>query len=373
MARNPHGSIAINAQVGRLRLQFPRRWFDGQQKYLSLGIPDTEDNRLHAQNLAREIGWAYLKGEFDPSLEAYKPKIYQPEIKAEISISRLWTEYCKYKSRSLKAASLHYLVNTIGRHIYACPYKEIVEALEIRGWLLGATTPNMARRITHSLATAVSWGAKHQLIPQHNPFLHMAGDIRVDNTDPSPNAFNSAEKDHCLKAFYAHKDYSFYAPLVKFWFLCGCRPSEGIGLQWEQIAPDYSKIRFDRSITHLDGKVIYNKQSKTNRSRGFPCNDELKQFLIEHRTNQLHPSLVFPSKHQAAINYDNFSKRAWDKVIDPILQRASTPYSCRDTFITDQIAKGIPIGVIAKWVDNSTEMIERYYLDVSSIDHIKPL
>jgi integrase len=373
MARNPHGSIAISIQNERLRLQFPRSWFSGQQKYLSLGVSDTSDNRLHAKNLAREIEWAYSKGTFDPTLETYKPKAYNPETLAEMTISNLWEEYCGYKSRSLKPASIHYLVSTIGRHINECPHQQIAKALEIRAWLLGVTTPNMARRIIHSLTTAVTWGAKHQRIPIHNPFLHMAGDIRIDHTDPSPNAFNLVEKERCLRAFYAHKDYSFYAPLVKFWFLCGCRPSEGIGLQWEQIATDYSKIRFDRSITHIDGKVIYNKQSKTNRSRWFPCNDELKQFLIEHRTKQLHPSLVFPSKHHAPINYDNFSKRAWDKVIDPILQRASTPYSCRDTFITEQIAKGIPIGLIAKWVDNSTEMIERYYLDVSSIDHIKPL
>jgi integrase len=373
MARNPHGSIAISADGGRLRLQFPRSWFEGQQKYLSLGIPDTEDNRLHAQNLAREIGWAYLQGKFDPTLESYRPKTYQPETIVELTIAQLWTQYCEYKSRSLKAASVHYLANTLGRHITNSPHQQITAALEIRGWLLGVTTPEMARRIVHSLATAVSWGIKHQLIPSHNPFRGMAEDIRVTRSEPTANAFSPGEKHRCLKTFYASDRYSFYAPLVNFWFLCGCRPSEGIGLQWEQVAIDYSRIRFDRSITHLDGKVTHNKQSKTNRSRWFPCNEELQQFLCQHRKKQLHPSLVFPSRHARPINYDNFSKRAWDKVVDPILQRNSTPYSCRDTFITEQISKGVPIGVIAKWVDNSVEMIERYYLDVSSIDHIKPL
>jgi integrase len=373
MVRTPHGSIAISNQNGRLRLQLPRKWFGGSQKYLSLGLPATSDNRLYAQNLAREIEWDYLKGSFDPTLAAYKPKTYQPAPSPTITISELWRDYCRYKARSLKAASVHYLVNTLGRHINNCPYQEISDALEIRGWLLGVTTPDMARKIINSLTTSVKWGVKHQLIPNYNPFLGMAGDVRVERTEPSPNAFSLEEKERCLETFYSHFDYSFYAPLVNFWFLCGCRPSEGIGLHWEQISPDYSKIRFDRSITHLDGKVIHNKQSKTNRSRWFPCNDELRQFLIQHREKQLPSNLVFPSKHCRPINYDNFSKRAWDKVVDPMLQRASTPYSCRDTFITDQIAKGVPIGVIAKWVDNSTEMIERYYLDVSSIDHIKPL
>jgi integrase len=373
MARTPHGSIGISVQCGRLRLQLPRKWYGGSQKYHALNLPDTKDNRLYAASLAREIEWSYLKGTFDPTLAAYKPKTYQTDMPAEITISDLWTEFCKYKSRSLKAASVYYWVNTIGRHINNCPHQQIAAALEIRGWLLGVTTPEMTRRIINALATAVKWGALHQLIPAYNPFIGMARDIRVDHSDPSPNAFTLIEKERCLNAFLAHRDYSFYAPLVQFWFLSGCRPSEGIGLQWEQIAQDYSKIRFDRSITHLDGKAIHNKQSKTNRSRWFPCNQELRQFLIQHCEKERHCSLVFPSKHHHPINYDNFSKRAWDKVVDPILQRASTPYSCRDTFITEQIAKGVPIGVIAKWVDNSTEMIERYYLDVSTIDHIKPL
>lgn len=373
MARNPNGSIALSVQDGRLRLQFPRSWFRSKQKYLSLGIPDTKDNRLHAENLAREIGWAYLKGEFDPTLETYKPKAYQPTVIAELTISQLWTRYCEYKSRSLKQASIHYLTTTLGRHIHNSPHQQISEALDLRGWVLGVTTPEMARRIVHSLATAVKWGVKHQLISAHNPFDGMAEDIRVKRSDSTANAFSSTEKQQCLTAFYASDRYSFYAPLVNFWFLCGCRPSEGIGLQWEQIAADYSKIRFDRSITHLDGKVTHNSQSKTNRSRWFPCNEELQQFLQQHQQRQLHRSLVFPSRYSQPINYDNFSKRAWDKVVDPILQRNSTPYSCRDTFITEQISKGVPIGVIAKWVDNSVEMIERYYLDVSSIDHIKPL
>jgi integrase len=356
MARNPHGSIAISVQGERLRLQFPRAWFNGQQKYLSLGIPDTKDNRLHAQNLAHEIGWAYLKGKFDPTLEAYKPQSYQPEITVELTISQLWTQYCEYKSRSLKAASVHYLANTIGRHIINCPHQKITAALEIRGWLLGVTTPEMSRRVIHSLATAVSWGAKHQLISAHNPFNGMAEDIRVPRSDPTANAFSLGEKERCLKTFYASDRYSFYAPLVNFWFLCGCRPSEGIGLQWEQIVDDYSKIRFDRSITHLDGKVTHNRQSKTNRSRWFPCNDELQQFLRQHRQKQLHRSLVFPSRHSQPINYDNFSKRAWDKVVDPILQRNSTPYSCRDTFITEQISKGVPIAARSLILENRQQL-----------------
>jgi integrase len=371
MVRTPHGSIAICTQGGRLRLQFPRRWYGGKQKYQTLHLPDTKDNRLYAENLARKMELDHLQNQFDFSLSKYTPQAQA--VTTVISLEALWRGYCLYKSRSLKAASIYYLTNTLGVHICRCPHQGIDQALEVREWLLTATTPDMTRRVIQSLATAVKWGVKHQLITSsNNPFVGMAEDIRVEREDPKPNALNLKEKQLVIAAFECNKYYGFYASLVKFWFLTGCRPSEAIGLHWEQIAADCSQIRFDRSIVYIAGKLTHNHKSKTNRARWFPCNPELRDFLIDLREQKHHSSLVFPSRSDRPIEYNNFSSRAWSRIVDPILNRNSTPYSCRDTFITEQIAKGAPIAIIAKWVDNSTKMIERYYLDPSAIDQLKP-
>jgi integrase len=371
MPRTPHGSIGICAPSGRLRLQFPRAWYGGKQNYLTLGIPDTKDNRIYASEIVRQMEWDYLRGAFDATFAKYLAQ--KQDLSPSLSLADLWQEYCLYKSKSLKAASIHYLTNTLGVHITRCPHQQIDRALDVRDWLLESTTANMSRRVIQSLTTATKWGIKHQrLTITVNPFVDMAEDIRVDKEDPKPNALNETEKQCVLRAFQRHKHYSFYTPLVQFWFLTGCRPSEGIGLQWEQLSDDRLQIRFDRSITHIAGKVTHNKKSKTNRSRWFPCYPELQAFINELHEQKQHRSLVFPSLHGKPIDYDNFSKRAWSKVADPILQRNSTPYSCRDTFITEQIAKGSPIAMIAKWVDNSVEMIERYYLDPSAIDRVIP-
>jgi integrase len=47
--------------------------------------------------------------------------------------------------------------------------------------------------------------------------------------------------------------------------------------------------------------------------------------------------------------------------------RNTTPYSCRDTFITEQIAKGTPVAIVARWVDNSPEIIDKRYFDISAV------
>lgn len=72
------------------------------------------------------------------------------------------------------------------------------------------------------------------------------------------------------------------------------------------------------------------------------------------------------------MNYNNFLNGAWSKVVDPI-RRGTTPYSCRDTFITLQILKRIPESVIARWCDTSVEMIQRYYVDFLRMRDLRPV
>jgi integrase len=373
MTRNPHGSIGICSTGGRLRLQFPRAWYAGEQKYFTLGLQNTSDNRLYAANLVRRIEWDYLEGTFDRTLAKYTPQ--QPQTNTDLSLAKLWEEYCSYKAKSVKPATIHYLTKGLGLHITRCPYQDSHKALEVRDWLLSHTTPNMSRHVIAALATAITWGIKHGKVRiSINPFTGMSADIRVEKTAAAPNAFTPAERELVIQGFEQSSRYSFYAPLVNFWLMTGCRPSEAIGLTWGQITEDCLNIRFDRSLIHIAGRPVENHRSKTNRIRTFTSNDVLKEFLLDHRDRRAENTpLVFPSPTGKPIDYSNFSVRAWDKVVDPLINRPSTPYSCRDTFITDQIAKGIPIAIVAQWCDNSVRTIERHYFDVSALTHLKPL
>ncbi len=373
MTRTPKGSISVISVRDRLKLRFPRPWFGGEQVFLALEIADTDDNRLYAQSKARDIQIEYQKGEFDWELKKYKPQHSQRVELRALNLSDLWGQYCAYKAHKLKPKTLHYWVTTIGRHIDRCPHQEIDRALDVRGWLLETTTPNMTSRTLAALATAVDWGIKHNaIVTPSNPFAGMSHDIAVETSEPEPNALSSMEKLETIAGFQTSRYYAHYANLVQFWFLTGCRPSEAIGLEWVQINADCTKIRFDRSIVKIDGKVVKNKKSKTNRIRTFPCQPDLTELLRELRASKPNNSLVFPSPSCIPIDYCNFSRRGWSSIVDPILGRESTPYSCRDTFITEQLAAGKPIAIVAKWVDNSPQIIQSRYLDMSSIGEIVP-
>lgn len=146
-----------------------------------------------------------------------------------------------------------------------------------------------------------------------------------------------------IAAFKAHKGnwngrgiagagYDYYAPFVEFLFLTGCRPSEAIGLRWEDISENCDFIHFRCAITTSGtGKQTRVEGSKNNKTRRFPCSERLRELLLARRPEKpSHGDLVFPSPEGKAILYDNFCRRAWDKVVSPI-KLDTTPYSCRDT------------------------------------------
>jgi integrase len=49
-----------------------------------------------------------------------------------------------------------------------------------------------------------------------------------------------------------------------------------------------------------------------------------------------------------------------------------TPYNCRDTFITLQALAGYSSTTIARWVGNSSKVIEERYLDKLKMDGLRP-
>jgi integrase len=374
--RAKKGSVSVVVMAGRLKIRLPRSWFGGEQHYLSLELPDTEANQKYADRLAADIALDYIKGEFDWDLKKYRsPSAVPAAIIADLTLAQIWEKYCEYKAYRWKELTRIYWSSTIGRHIDRCPHQSIEDALKIRDWLLATTTPNVSRRTIAALATAISWGRKHGLVSVENRFIDMADDIIVEKSDPTPNAFSPEEQAEIIQAFKEDRHYSHYKDLVTFWFLTGCRPSEGIGLEWIQIASDLKSIRFDRSrIIHTSGNEICNNRSKTNRSRVFPVNAELSGLLEKlQRWKNPNTSLVFPSPTGKTIDYWNFSSRGWDRIVDPIAGRPSTPYSCRDTWITRQLSHKIPIEWVAKWADNSPEIIRSRYLDLSAIDNIYPV
>lgn len=371
------GLASVSVANGYLRLRIR---IGNDRQVMSLGLPDTPINRKHAEEKAHRINLDIVSGNFDPTLAKYKPQsvlsITEPDIMPKVmpTASDLWGQYRAYRASSLKETTkLHH--DALARILDKIPPTPISDALVVKAELEKVTTIHQTKRILIQLGATCKWAKKHGLIDD-NPYEMMAGEMPKYRyqLEPKPNAFTEEERDQIIETFKNHRgnwngrgytgfSYAHYAPFVEFLFLTGCRPSEAVGLRWRSVSEDCSSINFEEAISYCYGKSIPVKGSKNNKTRRFPCSERLRSLLESIKPEDIEPNaLVFPSPKGKPINYNNFCNNAWSRIVDP-LKTSTTPYSCRDTFITVQILKKIPETVIAQWCDTSVEMIQRYYVD----------
>lgn len=159
---------------------------------------------------------------------------------------------------------------------------------------------------------------KSQMIAE-NPFVGMAADIKVpkgDSEDTDINPFTLEERDRIIQAFQTDRYYKFYASLIEFLFLTGCRPSEAIALQWQHIAPDFRSIRFEQAVVPSEKGLVCKKGLKTQKKRTFPVNSRLVRLLQSIKPEEVKgETKVFPSPEGTWIDVHNLTNRAWQSIL----------------------------------------------------------
>lgn len=377
------GSVQIVTSHNRLQLRFR---FGGKRHYLSIGLPDTQVNRKLAEAKARQIELDLLSGNFDETLAKYKPQSVlsslTPDItpKAAITLPELWAKYVEYKTPNASPKTINGTYEPVLAHLKKCSTDGLEDALKFRMELLQATTQSQARRTLMQLSAACKWGIKHGLITS-NPLDGMYKELEATRPVP-PMAFAVEERDRIIEAFENDArpgmSYRHYAPFVKFLFWTGCRPCEAVGLRWGSVTPSCSKIHFHESIVEVSGKLVRREETKTGVKRWFSCTPKLQALLQSIRPENPDPdTLVFPSPKGRTIGESNFSDRAWRTILTELGLATKdgikmTPYNCRDTFITLQATQGNSSTTIARWVGNSSKVIEEKYLDKLQLEHLRP-
>lgn len=379
--RSPHYQVSLSSVSYRNGSAYLRlRWrYQGKQKNLALGMVDTPENRVIAKVTAAQIQSDLATGNYDDTLAKYRPERLKPSIAPNesqtLTLGDLYSAYTASKARQWKE-------NTKMKHeaLWGLICKAInphnLIAREIEPLTLQAKVEKhtkQVRAIFEVLSAVYQWAIDTNLldIPK-NPIKPVLKILPKHNwqENPEANAFTTEDKEIILQSF--RRKAPHYYPFVHFLFLTGCRPSEAVGLTWEQINWEDNKpvsILFDRSISFRNGKAIFNVGSKNNKARVFPCNSELQSVLM------LQPKCskwVFCSPTLSYINLPNFSKRQWADIARKVKPEC-TVYDCRDTFITEQALKGISTAVIGKWCDTSPTVIQSRYLDGLRTAEILPV
>jgi integrase len=381
--RTSKGSVSVLASNGRLQLRFH---YAGKRHYLSLGIPDTKNNRKAAEAKAKLIESDIAFDRFDPTLAKYKPQSALSTVTPSITplatpkpeLSELWAKYEVFKKPQVSQSTYAVDYRKYRNHIAGLPSKNLENAIAIRDYLTANLTLNAARRVLTNINACCDWALKSQLI-DNNPFGGMASEVKIPKSDADEteiNPFTRTERDAIIQAFEESKLYSYYAPLVKFLFFTGCRPSEAIALQWRHINDKF--ITFEQALTISTKGLSLKEGLKTQGSRRFPINNQVRAILDPIRPEKnKSDELIFKSKQSGYIDFGDFLSHAWrgyknrhGKQIDGIVTQLvrqgivseyRKPYQCRHTFITLCLESDIDAKDVAKWVGNSPEVIYRHY------------
>lgn len=388
------GKVTLEANGNTLRI---RCSYKNQRYTHAVGRVDRPKDVKLGRQIAEKIdhaikagqfysAWQELKGESTagPVLKVVKDKPPQ------VDLLDIWDQHVEHKKTAvnsknrvgLKGKTLEEY-NNLRQILVKLGDDLCFEPLRFRTALLEVTTQDQARRVIQYLSAACDFGNRYGLCTA-NPFSEMRQDFtrkRAEDHGKGANAFTQEEKDQVLAAFRTDRYYHTYTNLVSFWFMTGCRPSEGLSLHWGDVSQDCSKVTFRGSYQKIKdpetGHCMFKWQdaSKNNKTRTIPLTSACQQLLLSIKPeNPSDDALVFPSpRNGRVIDYQNANRADgwWRKVVDPIKQ-GTTPYNCRDTFITEQIIKGQSDTYIAYYCDTSSSVIDQKYRDGRQLVNMRP-
>jgi integrase len=158
---------------------------------------------------------------------------------------------------------------------------------------------------------------------------------------------------------------------VAFPFLAGTRPSEQLGLLWEDVDFEANAIHI-RRMQERDGSIS-NITKTSAGTRDIPMCRMLRTMLLEwrvacpRREGELHR--VFPGLGHVRpwplarvggggpLVYWNFRRRFWVAMLEKLGLPMVTPHSARHCFISTLQAQGIEVGLVAKLAGHSSAVV----------------
>lgn len=370
------GSVQVKNSNNRLQLTFTH---GGKRHYISLGINSTPLNRKLAKDKAFEIERDIEYGEFDTTYQKYKvgtalttvDPVSKLSSSPKLQLSGLWKQYVDARKTGKSPATIR-MYGWVANHLERCPHKNPSDYQAIFDWMTANVPDNSTKRLLMHLSACCNWAKRSKLIGD-NPFDSMAAEIKlkkVSNDEIDIQPFTRGERDRIIAAFENNRYYKYYAPLIKFLFFTGCRPSEALALPWKNIGE--AVIMFNRSVVYDGNGLVMKDGLKTQKSRKFPINVQLQELIKDIAKEKTRPDdLVFPSpRNSGFISWGNFTTRAWKRVMNSLEDiDYRNPYQTRHTFCSLCREADISSLQIAKWVGNSPAIIDRVY--AKPTDHIQ--
>ncbi len=319
-------------------------------------------------------------GDFDETYARYSPKhakklaIAKQEAIKEYNLKELWEIYKKDKKKASAKTTqkdewtrIDNLLDSVETELLELSnYEKFIEACKNQ-FALGTLNPRL--RILYA---AINRAVKLEMIKE-NAYLKVYSPYAKKGKKQVPECFEPDEVKAIIAAFYNNEyvsrssryKHSYYAQMVEFLALTGCRPEECHALTWDDIKYKKDKVFISFNKAYSSGILL--PHTKTHTIRLFPCNEQLKNLIANIPKINNQNNLVFCSVTGEYINQGNWNRRYYTKVVKGLVKDGKVhkylkPYCLRHSFITRLVRKGVDIATVAALSGNSVEVIMSNYL-----------
>jgi integrase len=378
--------VTVVTNDRRLRLSISKLLYeDRKQRYISLLLDDNPNNRLAATLRQVELQGEINNGTFDPTLAKYqvwKEQSGKGTYRSDggITLGELWEYWSRYQQPLLAPSTYNQkflmtyknAISAIGRDKLVCP-STAKYALE---WLIANRNKHDNVILLGHLERATNQLISEGRIKSTNPFTGMSKKLfssrnkiidnrPVEEVLQSMNGrvgYTASERDEILNVF--KEAFPHYWLFTYFRFYTGCRFEESIGIEWQDITEDCSKIVFRRTYSEV-GKSV--KVTKMGRARRFNCPPKLQLLLQDHRKKNCQspnaPIFLSQSGTRVALGY---YKKIWNKTIDSLhddglIEVKLSPRHTRHTLSNLAEAQGIDVDDITKQMGHSPKVRDKHY------------
>ncbi|MGB3403365.1 MAG: tyrosine-type recombinase/integrase [Microcoleaceae cyanobacterium] len=367
------GKVGVSSSNGSLRLSLPRALFEGKQRYLPLGLRDTPENREIAQLKAYEIELDVKLNRFDFTLKRYKPQsVSVSNKKKSLSLVELYKRFMRAKKPIVRPGTFRGGYVVMFNHLKGSPFAETIPDTDETGfaqgladWAIAKLSADTAKRLLVQLNACIEWAIASRLVQlKESPFKGMASRTvgrKASRSKREIESFTLQERNAIISHYKSHSQYSHYALFVAFCFFVGCRPSEAIALQRENISPDLKQVTFTHAVVNGEQGRQRIKGLKTQEKRPIHTSQSARQVLKEALSCST-SKIVFPGVKGGLLGYKAF-RQSWRIILAELGIEYRTPYYMRHTFVTLCLEAKVNVKDVAKAVGNSPEMIYRHYAE----------
>ncbi|PSB01733.1 site-specific integrase [Merismopedia glauca CCAP 1448/3] len=358
----PKGTVSVQVFKDRLRLC----WSYCRKRYfLYIGLPDSNVNRIVAEQKAKQIAGDMATGNFDSSLKKYKIEYQQY---SPTTIPKLFKRFTAEKAKEVSPKTVEKYRATLGYldRYFGDAGAESINNLKAEDFARHlkekSLSPNQCKRRLEELKACWNWAIAKNLISPENPWIEVAKRVKVPPKQ-KPKPFSKEEIGAIEQGFRTDRYYSYYADFVQFLFGTGCRTGEAIGLRWKHLSDNCSTVWIGESVSRR-----IRKSTKTNRARTISLTPRLQVMLLKRKPTNADPEdLVFRSAGGKVIDDQNFRNRAWIKVLTRIGIEYRKPYTTRHSLISHALDLGMnPVNVAQLTGHDVRTLYENYAGNVNS-------